>query len=108
MTRTILVAGALGVIGRALVEHCESDPDVEIVGLARRSPELETSATFISVDLLNRGRVRAQAGSPCRRHPHRLCGLGAAADAAGRGGAESEQIGVDHLLQGAMGCRRAG
>lgn len=52
--RTILVAGALGVIGRALVEHCESDPDVEIVGLVRRSPEFESTARFIAVDLLDR------------------------------------------------------
>jgi nucleoside-diphosphate-sugar epimerase len=65
--RTILVAGALGVIGRALVEHCENDPDVEIVGLARRSPEFETRASFIAVDLLDR--------AECERRLAHLTGI---------------------------------
>jgi nucleoside-diphosphate-sugar epimerase len=52
--RTILVAGALGIIGRALVEHCESDTECRVIGLARRTPEFKTRATFRSVDLLQR------------------------------------------------------
>ena len=47
-----LIAGALGVVGRALVEHLENDPKWDVIGLSRRSPDFETSAKFISVDLL--------------------------------------------------------
>ena len=50
---TALIAGALGVVGRALVEHLENDPEWDVIGLSRRSPDFETSANFISVDLLN-------------------------------------------------------
>ena len=50
---TALIAGALGVVGRALVEHLENDPECDVIGLSRRSPDFETSANFISVDLLN-------------------------------------------------------
>ena len=48
-----LIAGALGVVGRALVEHLENDPKWDVIGLSRRSPDFETSAKFISVDLLD-------------------------------------------------------
>jgi nucleoside-diphosphate-sugar epimerase len=58
--RTILVAGALGVIGRALVEHCEDKPDVEVIGLARRTPEFQTRAAFRSVNLLDRADCEGQ------------------------------------------------
>jgi nucleoside-diphosphate-sugar epimerase len=58
--KTILIAGALGVIGRALVEHCENDPDVELIGLARRRPEFPSRASFRSVDLLDRADCQRQ------------------------------------------------
>jgi nucleoside-diphosphate-sugar epimerase len=49
-----LVIGGLGVIGRRLVsEFCDLDWDV--VALSRRSPDFPTRATFIAVDLLDRG-----------------------------------------------------
>ena len=54
MPKTILVAGALGIIGRALIEHCEDQPDLQLIGLARRTPEFKTRATFRAVDLLDR------------------------------------------------------
>jgi nucleoside-diphosphate-sugar epimerase len=52
-----LVAGALGVTGRALVNHLVELGDWEVIGLSRRSPEFPTTAQFISVDLLNRSEV---------------------------------------------------
>lgn len=58
--KRILIAGALGVIGRALVEHCEDDPDIELIGLARRRPEFPTRAEFRSVDLLDRADCERQ------------------------------------------------
>jgi hypothetical protein len=42
------------VVGRALVDQCEPDPDVNVVGLARRAPDFKSRACFIGVDLLDR------------------------------------------------------
>ena len=50
-TRKALVAGALGVTGRALLEHLDADPGWSVVGLSRRAPDFDTGATFLSVDL---------------------------------------------------------
>ena len=52
-----LVTGALGVTGRALVNHLVALGDWEVIGLSRRSPEFPTTAQYISVDLLNRSEV---------------------------------------------------
>jgi nucleoside-diphosphate-sugar epimerase len=49
--KTVLIAGALGVVGRAVLDHFERQPDCEIIGLSRRPPDFETRARFISVDL---------------------------------------------------------
>ena len=53
MERRILVAGALGLIGRTLIEQCESHEDVGVIGLARRRPDFASRARFIAVDLLD-------------------------------------------------------
>lgn len=50
----VLVAGALGVVGRGFIEHISSDEDWEIIGLSRRTPDFASRAKFISVDLLDR------------------------------------------------------
>jgi len=52
-----LVAGALGVSGRALVNHLVSLQDWEVIGLSRRSPEFQSPARYVAVDLLNRSDV---------------------------------------------------
>jgi len=57
--RRALVAGALGVSGRAVVNQLAALEDWEVVGLSRRSPEAESSARYISVDLLNRSAADA-------------------------------------------------
>ena len=59
---TALIAGGLGVTGRALVEHLDSDPDWDVIALSRRSPDFETKAQFISVDLTDRGETQAALG----------------------------------------------
>ena len=48
--RKVVVAGALGVIGRAAVEHFCARGD-GVVGLSRRLPDFESEAQFVSVDL---------------------------------------------------------
>ena len=57
-----LIAGALGVVGRALVEHLDDDPDWDVVGLSRRAPDFETTATFVSLDLLDRPATQSTLG----------------------------------------------
>src|SRR5215472_2909582 len=57
--RRALVAGALGVSGRAVVNHLAALEDWEVVGLSRRSPEVKSSARYVSVDLLNRSEADA-------------------------------------------------
>jgi nucleoside-diphosphate-sugar epimerase len=52
-----LVAGALGVTGRTLVNHLLSLGSWQVVGLSRRSPEFSTGAEFLSLDLQNRSEV---------------------------------------------------
>jgi nucleoside-diphosphate-sugar epimerase len=55
-----LVTGALGVTGRTLVNHLVSLGDWEVIGLSRRTPEFETPAKYIAVDLLNRSEVESR------------------------------------------------
>jgi nucleoside-diphosphate-sugar epimerase len=55
-----LVAGALGVTGRTLVNHLASLGNWEVIGLSRRSPEFQTTAKFVAVDLLDRSEVESR------------------------------------------------
>ena len=55
-----VVVGALGVIGRYVVDHLLSLGDWQVVGLSRRSPEKKSAAEYISVDLLNRQDAEAK------------------------------------------------
>lgn len=57
-----VVVGALGVSGRAIVNHLTGRDDWEVVGLSRRSPDFTTSARFLGVDLLDRDSVSRHAG----------------------------------------------
>ncbi|MGZ5867472.1 MAG: SDR family oxidoreductase [Xanthobacteraceae bacterium] len=47
-----LVVGALGVVGRASIEYLTTLPEWEVVALSRRAPDFETSASFVSGDLM--------------------------------------------------------
>lgn len=49
--RKLLVAGALGVVGRAVVERFAPRRDLQVVGLARRAPDFAPEATWVSADL---------------------------------------------------------
>ncbi|MFZ0591355.1 MAG: SDR family oxidoreductase [Bryobacteraceae bacterium] len=54
MSKRALIAGALGVTGRALVNHLVSLDGWDVIGLSRRKPEFQTQAKFIAVDLCDR------------------------------------------------------
>lgn len=47
----LLVIGALGVVGRAVMERFAERPGLQVVGLARRAPDFAPDATWISADL---------------------------------------------------------
>jgi nucleoside-diphosphate-sugar epimerase len=48
-----VVVGALGVIGRYIVEHLEAQGDWQVIGLSRRSAEGRPRVRHIAVDLLD-------------------------------------------------------
>lgn len=57
-TNLCVVAGALGVAGRAILEELEPRRDCEIVALSRRKPDFPTRARFLAVDLTDPGQVQ--------------------------------------------------
>lgn len=59
--KTVLIAGALGLLGRAAVEHFESLGDWEVIGVSRRAPNFQTRARFLSLDLTDRAACEAAA-----------------------------------------------
>ena len=59
MGGTVLIVGALGVVGRSAVEHFETRDGWNVVGLSRRGPNFETSARFVSADLMDGAGVEA-------------------------------------------------
>jgi nucleoside-diphosphate-sugar epimerase len=64
-----VVAGALGVSGRAIVNHLTGLGDWEVIGLSRRAPDFPTPARFLAVDLLDRGEVERRLAE-CRDVTH--------------------------------------
>lgn len=47
----LLVIGALGVVGRAVMDRFAGRPGLKVAGLARRAPDFAPQATWISADL---------------------------------------------------------
>ena len=60
MMKKAVVVGALGVIGRYIVEKLASLPDWEVVGLSRRKGEDRGRVRYVSVDLLHEKEVHEQ------------------------------------------------
>jgi nucleoside-diphosphate-sugar epimerase len=52
--KSVVVAGAVGVIGRGVLRHFEGASDVDLVAISRRAPDFPTRARHISVDLNDR------------------------------------------------------
>lgn len=57
--RKALVAGALGVVGRGLVDHLLQSPEWDVVALSRRAVAPQARLQPISVDLLDRSHCEA-------------------------------------------------
>jgi nucleoside-diphosphate-sugar epimerase len=59
VSKTVIIAGALGVVGRSVLDHFERQADCEIIALSRRAPDFATRARFISADLSSPEATRA-------------------------------------------------
>lgn len=57
--KMVLIAGALGLLGRAALEHFCSLEDWSVIGLSRRRPRFESRARFLSLDLADRAACEA-------------------------------------------------
>ena len=55
----LLVVGALGLVGRAVVERFAGRPGVQVLGLARRSSDFAPGAEWLQADLLDAAATRA-------------------------------------------------
>jgi len=60
MANTAVVVGALGVIGRYIVEKLEGLPDWQVVGLSRRKGEDRERLRYVSVDLADEADAAAK------------------------------------------------
>jgi nucleoside-diphosphate-sugar epimerase len=60
--KTALVAGALGVVGRAALTYLDGHPDWEVIGLSRRAPDFKTGARFERLDFEDAEACRAVLG----------------------------------------------
>ena len=67
--KKLLVLGALGVVGRAVVEHFAGRPDMQVVGLARRTPDFAPGAVWVQADLRDADATR-RALAPHRDTTH--------------------------------------
>ncbi|WP_374956885.1 NAD-dependent epimerase/dehydratase family protein [Paraburkholderia sp. BL18I3N2] len=56
--KTVVVAGAVGVIGRGVLAHYE-DKNVNLVAVSRRTPDFTSRAKHFPVDLLDRDSCEA-------------------------------------------------
>lgn len=54
MTRTVLIAGATGLVGKAAMEHFASLDDWNVVAISRRVPELPPGVAHVALDLTDR------------------------------------------------------
>ena len=62
-TKTMLVVGATGVIGRRVIQHLDAAADWRAVGVSRRKPAYETAAAPVSADLMDKDDCRAKLGA---------------------------------------------
>jgi nucleoside-diphosphate-sugar epimerase len=67
--RKVLVAGALGVVGRAVLRHLETREGVRSDGLSRRPPDFSTETAFVRADLADAS-ATADAVAPHRDTTH--------------------------------------
>ena len=60
--RVVLVIGALGLVGRAVLEALEDEDGCDLVAVSRRQPDFPNRARFLQLDLTDRAACRRQLG----------------------------------------------
>ena len=91
MAPTLLIVGALGLVGRAALEHFEAQEGWEIIALARRAPDFPSRAQFLSVDLTDQAECHAKL-RPLRGITHILYAALFEKAELGKGWLEADQI----------------
>jgi len=51
--KSVLIAGATGVVGHAAMQHFAADPATKVIAVSRRQPDELFGARFVSVDLMD-------------------------------------------------------
>lgn len=97
MTGTVLIAGALGLVGRAALEHAGAEGGREVIALARRAPNFPTRARFLPVDLTDAAACRAQL-APLRGITHILYAALFEKPGLTAGWLEGDQIAVNRAM----------
>lgn len=70
MQRKVLVVGALGVVGRAVMERLHHMPGIYAIGLARRKPDFAHAAQWVAADLRDAAVTKAALAPHCRAITH--------------------------------------
>lgn len=60
----VVVLGALGLVGRAVIAVLEAQSDWEVIGVSRRMPDLASRARFLQLDLTDRSACRDAFDAP--------------------------------------------
>ena len=60
MPKTVLVAGATGLVGYACLKHFAAEPGCEVIALSRRRPDETFGARWFPLDLGRRRGLRAR------------------------------------------------
>ena len=58
VNKKVVVFGALGLVGRSVIDVLESRADWQIVGVSRRQPDYPSRARFVSLDLMDEDACR--------------------------------------------------
>jgi nucleoside-diphosphate-sugar epimerase len=97
VAETVLIAGALGLVGRAALEVFEGRDGVAIVALARRTPDFPTRAQFVAADLADRDATLARLG-PLRGITRIVYAALFEKPALGQGWLEADQIATNAAM----------
>ena len=71
--KTVLVAGATGLVGYAALKHFIAAPDTDVIAISRRVPP-GMAVRHLALDLADPHRLRSRCGRIAERHAYCLCG----------------------------------
>lgn len=108
MPKTVLVAGATGLVGRAAMKRFAAEPGTEVIAVSRRRPDETFGARFVALDITDAAACRDTVGA-MRGVTHLV--YAALHEQPGRlvaGWREAEQIAInDRMLGNVLGALEA-